>query len=1527
MLKKFTLLCLSIAMGSGLLFAGTPGKRNAAPGSATYPIGKITPHHHKSAKVADTGASASGVTTFNKNRIARMPLALRQNANPSRIGASGATVYGYIGYDETGDYNVGINEMFLDGSLQFITDNLPVHLTTPSPYVIYMRNGNFCIIASELAGWFNFGTYFYEIAPDGKLIQETKYGDDDYYFNAGAGYDPISDTLYGFIEASNGLFFATAPGNNPTDVTIVGQSNITGLVAMTYNQSNGKIIAIQAEGAGNGIYEVNPTSGNGTLVATLERSSDYTTGLAYSPMDDGYYFPICSDTDNQLLLLDPNTFQTISSADYTGCVEFYCMYCPDLQKVLPNAPGEASLVSYDFPNAQLNGTVTYQLPALTKGGTPILGSIDWELLIDDQALYRGSAAAGSKVTIKVNDLTEGLHLFNFKESLAGVYGKYLYDHIYVGNDTPKAPANVTLTPETITWDAVTEGVHDGYVNPEEVTYDVYLNDEPIQKGLSQTECASEIPAGELLDSYVASVVAVYKGKESEPANSNDLAYGTPYSIPVTFEPTEKESRVFTVYDSNGDDNTIIFDYRWDNTPMFLYQYSSTEDADEWLFLPAISFTDSKIAYQFSMNAFKSQIYEESFEVKLCTSPTPSSVVGTIMPTTSLTTDTDLDSKEWLKDIYSGYFYVPEAGTYYVGIHVNSPADAYYLFMREFSVQAISGVSVEAPAEVTDLKATAGAGGELNATVTFKLPTTRFNGEAYTDNGLISVKAQAEGCKAVTAMGAPGSEVSMVVPTLQGDNKVGVTPFSGTLLGPTSYVNVYTGNERPGVVTNLTANLTDNPYTATLSWDAPAEGADGGYCDPTGITYYLCEYMNGGWYITNEIGTDIFTYDYTVTNGSSQQLYNLGIIAVNSIGMADYLQIAGTVIGKPYETPAICNVPAGQILQPVVGWDDFSLNIGNPSKYYSDFTTDDNVNAIFSIASSELEDAYISLPLIATDKTSAPALKLDIYGGSCDFDVVAKASDIEETVIKSYSVTDFTTPGRQTLLLELPAQFAGKDWIEIGVKADISTTQSFILYGFRVYDNVGFDFGVTAIDVPTSVTIGQQTTFTAYVTNLGNTAYAVPAGVWTLTDSDGNVVASVNVDAGTTPIEPEAEVTYEISFTPNAEQLGTMTIEYTLENADNKEYNNSYSATFNVAKGTTPVVTDLKATEVSYDHVSLAWTPLTSSDKVVESFEDVTPFVLDDVSDMIGQFTRVDGDGLKIYGSQADGFANIPGAYGPASYLVWSQSQVEQMLGSSGTFQAKTGDKFLIAFCPSEGKNGAIDAADDWLVSPQVEGGTKFGFSVRPITYQYGAEVIEVMYSTTGDKPADFTLLETLNVIGNTSTTVWHDYEFTLPIDAKYFAIHYVSKDIFGIMLDDILYTPAGSATTLTGYDIYRNGYMIETNEPCTDGTFTDTTVEESTNYTYMIMPVLDNGTRGLESNTVLVSTSGVSGMTSGAKAVYTTPGQIIVKGYEGAYIAVVATDGKIVASSNDASSTQCFLVSPGIYIVKAANDTVKVIVK
>lgn len=1143
-------------------------------------------------------------------------------------------------------------------------------------------------------------------------------------------------------------------------------------------------------------------------------------------------------------------------------------------------------------------------------------------------MARGSAPAGSQINVPVSDLSDGFHKFLLRQGLGDNYGPDDMQKIYIGYDTPLAPESVTLTDKFISWTPVaTVGINGGYVNPDETTYNVYLNGELIASAVKGTECPTNFDDNTTIDTFTASVEAVFDEKVSEKTYSNDISYGKPLDVPFSILPTEKQTSLFTIYNPDGSDSIYFYNGNYVNYPgtfcVFQYYAGYQENNGAYLFLPPINFTDNKTVYEFTGEVFKgNENYQETFEIVLTKEANPESFVKTLVPEK---TCIKIDPQDYSTIVQKADFTVPEPGVYYIAIHFTSHRGERIITSR-YSVDVSKDYTGVCPAAVNIISAQPAAEGELKATVSFTLPTQSLNSDAYPADKTLTATVQAEGCEAVTATGKPGERVDVVVPTVQGDNTITVYIADGDNKGVPQQTKVYTGVYVPYIPTNFKATPAADNYSVRLTWEAPKTSITaGGYVSPKDVNYYLCEQVGNQWAVSKFIGKDVYSYDVKFPEGTTQTRATFGVIAENAAGISTQLALAYAIIGKPFDIPFCNDYSKNEMTEPMVSYSEWAFPFtGDPSGFFPAFATPDKLGALFFYPFMSLQDQKFTLPKFSTKDSDHAAIEFYTYGGSCPkFSIAVATADMDNPeIIATYTADDFTEKGPQKVRVELPAKYQGATWVEPTVYYDAEPSQTFILYSYRYIDNLAKDFGVSRIAGNTMAKVGEEAKFTASVFNYGYEANKFPGAKWMLTDSEGETLASVEIPAGTEAIPSDESLTHEISFTPNVEQLGELKLTYTINPGDSKAANDSYTVTIPVKVGNKAAVTDLNAVEISHEKVALAWSEPIGADES-EGFEDEQPFVLDSESNEVGDFTRRDGDGMMTL--TVNGLAGQPYAGAPASFVVYSQEEVENLMGPS-VISAHSGDKFLVAFCPGTGQNPE-PAADDWLISPQIVGNTTISFFAKPLSYQYGTETIEILYSTSGKRASNFKLLETIEIKGDAQELpLYQEYSASLPADAKYFAIHYVSQDKSAIFVDDIRYTPVSNKADVDKYEVYRDGQLIGTTAESATA-YDDTEVQENTPYEYFVLPLLADGSKGLNSNVLRIRTTGISGITDGTRAIYTKAGEIIVSGYDGSEIAIAATDGKLISTTAAARPTERYNVAPGIYIVKAGNTVAKVIVK
>ena len=279
---------------------------------------------------------------------------------------------------------------------------------------------------------------------------------------------------------------------------------------------------------------------------------------------------------------------------------------------------------------------------------------------------------------------------------------------------------------------------------------------------------------------------------------------------------------------------------------------------------------------------------------------------------------------------------------------------------------------------------------------------------------------------------------------------------------------------------------------------------------------------------------------------------------------------------------------------------------------------------------------------------------------------------------------------------------------------------------------------------------------------------------------------------------------------------------------------------------------------------------------------------------------------------------------PMAFQVWNPSY----LGVSNKgWKSHSGDQYLISFAssgimPGDEEPTVDPKNDDWLISPEIVGGSVLSFWSKEATNQYGAEEFEILTSSTNDNIESFTLLESDEV----SSLEWSEFTYQLPKDAKYFAIRYISSNKFGLLLDDISYLPVeGSGTIeIQGYNVYRDGEKI-TPQPIGEVSYLDAkpSVEE---HTYTVSVVYDRG-ESLPSNVITISVQ-----PSSIEAIMQYPfinteyRTILIKGAEGYNLTIYTMDGKLITQSK-ATDEENISVEPGVYLINLNGKITKVIVK
>ena len=206
------------------------------------------------------------------------------------------------------------------------------------------------------------------------------------------------------------------------------------------------------------------------------------------------------------------------------------------------------------------------------------------------------------------------------------------------------------------------------------------------------------------------------------------------------------------------------------------------------------------------------------------------------------------------------------------------------------------------------------------------------------------------------------------------------------------------------------------------------------------------------------------------------------------------------------------------------------------------------------------------------------------------------------------------------------------------------------------------------------------------------------------------------------------------------------------------------------------------------------------------------------------------------------------------------------------------------------------------------------------------EEFDILYSTTSKDTTAFVKVGNTHRISNAKT--WDEIRQDLPEGARWFAIHYVSKGKFALLLDDITYTAKGAPQedlTLTGYRIYRDStYVGEVT--VNERTFTDSSVQPDNTYSYQVSALYDKGESPL-SEAATATTTGVRELGTTEAIVRGAKGAIFITQLAGQPAEVYTLNGLHVASVRQQDNATLH-VGAGVYLVKLQDgQTVKVVVK
>lgn len=975
---------------------------------------------------------------------------------------------------------------------------------------------------------------------------------------------------------------------------------------------------------------------------------------------------------------------------------------------------------------------------------------------------------------------------------------------------------------------------------------------------------------------------------------------TPLPFSETFT-SEDALDAFTVLDVDGNGLT------WRHDGNAVCNPGNQDNSDDWLITPGFYMEAGKM-YTVRFRAYGSS-YWEMFEVKYGTTPTPAGLTETFIPVRSV------EGNSFSPLDYEDVIVPASDGIYYIGFHSITADRNFYL--DDIAVDA--PVVKDAPGTVTDFTVVADPTGLNKATVSLTAPSVTVSGESLTAIDGIRIMRGDEPVANITEV-TPGEKIS-VTDEVSAAGLYTYTAFAFNENGTSADVSatVWVGANKPLPVGNLEAWETENDGEVTVYWTVPDADIDGKELDPSLLTYRVIEITDGHEVVVAENHSRT-SYTYTPQLVDTQEFKSWAVEAVSAAGASRRSYTSIMAVGTPLTMPFAESFAAGKtstpcLLQSIDGdaaWDFFI-----DGKMVKDVFSQDNDGGFAGMRGQDMSSAAICTGKIKIEGEN-PALMLFVhsFGPSDDNEMEIYAQEGDNlTLLSSFELSELPERGWNYVTIPMK-KFIGHQ-VQFMFMATVWAYNYTFLDNIRVDEAVDCDLAALMITAPAEVVPAEDFDVTVTVENLG----LETADIYTVSlYRDGQLLDS---RSGESLASGKA---VRFTFSDRLGVTSPAMVSYHAEVAatdDTLTDNNiSRAVTVSLLLPSYPVVTDLSA-EKTENTVTLSWSaPDVSAgiaEPVTETFENCEPFATS-----IPGWTFIDADGGKIGGlgvGTGNQVVDIPGIAvdSPQSWWVWDLETLP-LQADGDVMAAASGSRFLAQMYNYDPEK--VVPCDDWAISPRLSGDAQT-ISLMARSFQKGySETFEILYSTGSLNPDDFTLVEEKYMI----PSEWKLYTFDLPDGAEYFAIRCTSSNKFMLFVDDVTFIPAetNAELVITGYNIYRDGLLL-TPDPVTETSYIDRDLPEG-DHVYHVTTVYDRGESAV-SNPAVPGSSGIAGVSGNDNIVIAgLPGEIVVGGADGIRITVFTIDGRYVAGVTGTAETHIPL-SSGIYIVRAASQVAKVLVK
>lgn len=853
--------------------------------------------------------------------------------------------------------------------------------------------------------------------------------------------------------------------------------------------------------------------------------------------------------------------------------------------------------------------------------------------------------------------------------------------------------------------------------------------------------------------------------------------------------TEAEQAQVGIYDANEDGSTFSFAAASgadNSTPALRYRYNASNMGDDYAVMPGLAL-EAGNPYKVSIDVRSySNSWPEAVEVLAGREAKASKLV-----------EVAIESMEVATGEYqtvTGTFVPDSTGVYYFAVHAISEPDQFYLYVDNFSVK---GDDVLAPMAVSDLEVVADANAELKAVVSFKTPATTVSGVAL-EGVKVTVKRDGD----VINEGVWGADAQVTIE----DNEVpapgyhiyqvGVATVDGEHVGDMASAKAYVGEDVPTDVENLAAF--DKNESVLLTWTAPTAGENGGIVKAENLVYNvypveMVEFFGMQFpeidfenpYVTGVTATEANApFD---TNAGVQQYTYFGVTAANAAGESAGA-LAALLTGEAYALPFHESFDGGTLAYWWgVDYDDniYDADGGLGLTAEGEIVFQAPVAGWIEFYSGKINLGNVANPTLSFTYKSDAAVTMEVI-----------AYDADKEVSQTVNVPASAEASAFAMKL---TEFAGSQWMRFTVRVVTTGAANVIADDFNVLDLYSDNLTI-ALSAPAKIVAGQSAVVKATVQNEGENVAEGYSVKFYLNDVE---MPAPMFETPALAFFETAEFEIELA-TSVFDEAGDVTVKAeVVYAADLKPEDNIDEAVVTIAAPSAQPVASVAAQETENGNLTISWT-LVEGEGATEATEDFEAYEGNTI--YANGATLGDWKGLDLSQGSSYGWnsSSIAWNYTGEAYAFGIMNF--ETVGLSGTTTANSGAQALMFMSEVDPATSAGIASNKYLISSELPGVAQtISFMALPMTTQYGAEEIEVLASSTTDDVNAFTVVEKFSI----AVESWTEYTASLPEGTKYFALHYVSTDIFALFIDDVKYMTSGTATP-TGFNVYIDENLVAT---------------------------------------------------------------------------------------------------------------------